>query len=154
MDFTPPNGSTIRGATSFAVHKQLVKVTALELEKTSYTGGDSVSLRIVVKNLSDQPVGDIQVEFEPYTYPWIAAEPDEPANWKFIVAQSLRFAPGEEERERERERERESSSKATTAQVEKNQPEALYYPGALVSPVPRRQSPVGWDQEIPRSATD
>ncbi len=119
VDIRTPSGAQTQNATSFAVHRQLVKVMSVDLDKTFYTDGDSINPRIVVKNLSDQLLTDIQVEFEPYTYPWIAPEPDDPPGWKTIVAPSLSLAPGEEKEF--------NVTKATVAKVEKNQPEALYY---------------------------
>ncbi len=119
VDIRTANGSQAQNATSFAVHRQLVKVMSVDLDKTFYTVGDSINPRIVVKNLSDQALTDIQVEFEPYTYPWIAPEPDDPPHWKTIVAPSLSLAPGQEQAF--------NVTKATVAKVEKNQPEALYY---------------------------
>ncbi len=96
VDVTPAAGATITDATSFAVHRQLAKVMSVELDKTFYTSGDSVNPTIVVRNLSDRALQDLQVEFEPYTYPWIAPAPDEPPMWKHIVARSLSLGPGEE----------------------------------------------------------
>ncbi len=119
VDFTETAGAQIQQATSFAVHRQLVKVISVDLDKTFYTAGDSINPRIVVKNLSSQQLKDIQIEFEPYTYPWIAPEPDERPLWKYIVARSLSLAPGEEKEFR--------VTQATVAQVEHDQPEALYY---------------------------
>ncbi len=82
-------------AASFAVHRQLAKVVAFELDKTFYTSGDPVSPRIVVQNISDQRLDHLQVEFEAYTYPWIAPAADEPPAWKTIADASLSLAPGE-----------------------------------------------------------
>lgn len=119
VDFVPAVGGQAQRTASFAVHRQLVKVISVDLDKTFYTAGDAINPRIVVKNLSSQTLKDIQVEFEPYTYPWIAPEPDEPPLWKYIVARSLSLAPGEEKEF--------GVTKATVAQVEHDQPEALYY---------------------------
>ena len=41
VDLTPPTGKSIQRAGSFAVHRQLAKVTAFDLDKTFYTAGDS-----------------------------------------------------------------------------------------------------------------
>ncbi len=96
VDVTTASGKTIPAATCFAVHRQLVKVLSVDLDKTFYTSGDSVNPTIKVRNVSDQPLENLQVEFEPYTYPWIAPDPDEPPMWKHIVAGSLSLAPGAE----------------------------------------------------------
>lgn len=98
VDLQTAGGNNIHSATSFAVHRQIVKVISLELNKTFYTSGDSVDPSIVIRNVSNQAISNLQVEFEPYTYPWIAPAPDEPKMWKHIVAQSLSLRPGEEKR--------------------------------------------------------
>lgn len=93
VDVATPDGRAIHSATSFAVHRQFAKVESVELDKTFYTAGDSVNPRIVVRNLSARPLDHLQVEFEPYTYPWIAPAPDEPPLWKHIVTKSLSLPP-------------------------------------------------------------
>ncbi len=118
LDLTPASGTTEKNATSFAVHRQLAKVASVELDKTFYTSGDSVNPVIRVRNLSDRPLDHLQVEFEPYTYPWIAPSPDEPKIWKHIVDSSLSLAPGAEREFR--------VQKAAVVQADK-QPEAIYY---------------------------
>lgn len=95
IDLTPDGGSPIRDAGSFAVHRQLVKVVSVDLDKTFYTAGDAVNPRIVVENLSNQRLENLRVEFEAYTYPWIAPEPGEAPQWKTIVADRLALDPGE-----------------------------------------------------------
>ena len=85
----------MRGVGSFAVHRQLAKVIAFELDKTFYTAGDAVSPRITVQNISDQALSHLQVEFEAYTYPWIAPAADEPPGWKTVADSNLSLRPGE-----------------------------------------------------------
>jgi hypothetical protein len=111
-------GKQIRNATSFAVHRQLAKVMSVELDKTFHTSGDSVNPRIVVRNLSDRSLNHLQVEFELYTYPWIAPAPDEPPMWKHIVASSLSLGPGAEKSF--------DVAKAAVVQAEK-EPVIIYY---------------------------
>ena len=96
VDVKLSNGSQVTSATSFAVHRQFAKIESVELDQTFYTTGDSVNPTIVVRNLSDRPLSHLQVEFEPYNYPWIAPAPDEPPIWKHIVANELQLRPGEE----------------------------------------------------------
>ncbi len=95
IDLTSSSGKTIPGIASFAVHRQLAKVIAFELDKTFYTSGDAVNPRITVQNISDQPLQHLQVEFEAYTYPWIAPAADEAPAWKTVADPSLSLAPGE-----------------------------------------------------------
>jgi LmbE family N-acetylglucosaminyl deacetylase len=118
------NGSVIREIGSFAVHRQLAKVIAFELDKTFYTAGDSVSPRITVQNISDQPLTHLQVEFEPYTYPWIAPAADEPPGWKKIADSNLSLRPGEIKEFR--------LSKATVVQVESDGAEDYHYFSAVI----------------------
>ena len=84
----------VRNAATFAVHRQFAKVISVDLDKTFYTSGDEVSPRIVVRNISNQPLTNLRVEFESYTYPWIAAPADEPPAWKTIVADGLALPAG------------------------------------------------------------
>jgi LmbE family N-acetylglucosaminyl deacetylase len=93
VDLTLPDGRSLQRATSFAVHRQLAKVVAFDLDKTFYTTGDPVNPRIVVRNISNQRLEHLQVEFEAYTYPWIAPAADEPPGWKTIAAKSLTLEP-------------------------------------------------------------
>jgi LmbE family N-acetylglucosaminyl deacetylase len=96
VDLTLPDGKSMRDAASFAVHRQLAKVVAFDLDKTFYTTGDAVNPRIVVRNISKQRLQNLQVEFEAYTYPWIAPAADEAPAWKTIAAKSLSLEPGAE----------------------------------------------------------
>ena len=96
IDLTLRDGKSIQRAASFAVHRQLAKVIAFDLDKAFYTAGDAVNPRIVVRNISNQRLEHLQVEFEAYTYPWIAPAADEGPSWKTIAAKSLSLEPGAE----------------------------------------------------------
>ncbi len=96
VDLTSSAGPVIRNATSFAVHRQLAEISTIELDKTFYTSGDPVNPRIVVRNLSNQPLQNLRVEFEAYNYPWIAQMPDEAPMWRTIIADSLSLPAGGE----------------------------------------------------------
>jgi len=95
IDVTSNDGVVKKDVASFAVHRQLAKVVAFDLDKTFYTSGDAVNPRIIVQNISNQPLKNLQVEFEAYTYPWIAPAADEKPGWKTIATDSLSLAPGE-----------------------------------------------------------
>ncbi len=118
VDVTTNSGKTSPGATSFAVHRQLAKVMSIDLGKTFYTSGDSVNPTITIRNVSDEPLDNLQVEFEPYTYPWIAPDPDEAPMWKHVLDSSLSLAPGAQKEFR--------VQKAAVVQAEK-EPVAIYY---------------------------
>ena len=95
IDLKTEAGVVIRSVAGFAVHRQLAKVISFDLDKTFYTSGDQVNPRIVVQNVSDHALNHLQVEFENYTYPWIAPAADEARGWKTVAASSLSLAPGE-----------------------------------------------------------
>ena len=118
VDLTTNTGKTIENATSFAIHRQLAKVQSVELDKTFYTSGDSVNPVITVRNVSDRTIDHLQVEFGPYTYPWIAPSPDDPPMWKHIVDESLSLAPGATKEFRVKQ--------AAVVQADK-EPVAIYY---------------------------
>lgn len=96
IDLTLRDGRSVREVASFAVHRQLAKVIAFDLDKTFYTAGDVVNPRILVRNISNKRLEHLQVEFEAYTYPWIAPAADESPSWKTIAAKSLSLEPGAE----------------------------------------------------------
>lgn len=118
VDFRSQDGSVFRNAGWFGVHRQLAKVLSIDLDKTFYTSGDSVNPTIVVRNVSAQPIKNLQIEFEPYTFPWIAPSPDEPPMWKRIVATGLALGPREEKKF--------YVDRAAVVQAEK-EPVAIYY---------------------------
>jgi len=86
-------GSVLRGATSFAVYRQLAKTVSIDFGRTFFTSGDSLDPRIVVKNLSGRRLENLRVEFGPYYYPWIAQAADEPKVWTSVIAESLTLEP-------------------------------------------------------------
>jgi LmbE family N-acetylglucosaminyl deacetylase len=118
VDLQRANGATVTNATSFAVHRKLAKVLSVELDKTFYTSGDAVNPTIVVRNTSQQGLEGLQVEFESYTYPWIAPAPDDPVAWKTIIAKDLSLGAGEQKTF--------YFEKAAVVQADKD-PVAIYY---------------------------
>ena len=56
---------------SFAVHRQLVRINRIELDKTFYTSGDPVSVEVNLSNLSGGPLRGLRVEFSDRYWPWI-----------------------------------------------------------------------------------
>ncbi len=96
IDIKDRNGKTIRDAGSFVVHRKQVEVGLLELDKTFYTSGDAVNPVVLVRNVSNERVEHVQVEFEAWNFPWIAQPIDEPPAWKSIIDGDLALGPGEE----------------------------------------------------------
>jgi len=59
-------------AAAFTVHRKLLKIDRIELDKTFYTSGDPVACRVAVTNLSDRRLDGLRVEFSERYWPWIA----------------------------------------------------------------------------------
>jgi LmbE family N-acetylglucosaminyl deacetylase len=57
---------------SFAVHRKLVSIDRIELDKTFYTSGDPVGATVDLVNLSSTPLRGLRVEFSDRYWPWIA----------------------------------------------------------------------------------
>jgi LmbE family N-acetylglucosaminyl deacetylase len=57
---------------SFAVHRKLVSIDRIELDKTFYTSGDPVAATVEIVNLTRKPLRGLRVEFSDRYWPWIA----------------------------------------------------------------------------------
>jgi LmbE family N-acetylglucosaminyl deacetylase len=64
--------SSRENAASFAVHRKLVRIKRIELDKAFYTSGDPVQCRATIENLTDEPLSGLLVEFSERHWPWIA----------------------------------------------------------------------------------
>ncbi len=80
-------------AASFAVHRKLVRIRRIELDKTFYTSGDPVGCRVTLESLSDQPLTDLLVRFSDRHWPWIGPPPDSAAISSIPLATGLTLAP-------------------------------------------------------------
>lgn len=87
----------IRGAGSFAVHRKLVKIERISLGKTFYVTGDPVECDIAVKNLTDQPLKGLRVEFSNRYWPWIAGPAQQAAASIVTLNDELTLAGGTEQ---------------------------------------------------------
>jgi LmbE family N-acetylglucosaminyl deacetylase len=81
-------------ATSFAVHRKLVRIERIDLGKTFYASGDPVSCRVVLRNLSGKPLTGLRVEFSERYWPWIARASDDSKVDVFPIVSSLALKPG------------------------------------------------------------
>jgi LmbE family N-acetylglucosaminyl deacetylase len=61
----------------FAVHRKLVRITRVTLDKTFYAPGETIQCGAHVENLTDQMMNDLRVEFSNANYPWISMFSDE-----------------------------------------------------------------------------
>ena len=82
---------------SFAVHRKLVRIERIELDKTLYAPGDPVNLKVVLRNLTSEPLDGLRVEFSNRYWPWIAAPAEKAAASIVPLAEALNLpASGEQ----------------------------------------------------------
>ncbi|HEX5411642.1 MAG TPA: PIG-L family deacetylase [Terriglobia bacterium] len=87
----------IREAGSFAVHRKLVKIERITLGQAFYVTGDPVECEIAVKNLTDQPLTGLRVEFSNRYWPWIAGPAQQAAASIVTLNNALTLAGGAEQ---------------------------------------------------------
>ncbi len=83
-------------AGSFAVHRLLVRVASIQLNRAFYTSGDAVACRVTLKNLTRHPLSGLRVEFSNRYWPWIAGPAAQAAASIVPLQTNLNLAPGEE----------------------------------------------------------
>ena len=86
----------VRQAGSFAVHRKLVEIEQIKLEKAFYVTGDPVACDITLKNLTDHSLQGLRVEFSNRYWPWIAGPAQQAAASIVTVAGDLSLAAGAE----------------------------------------------------------
>jgi LmbE family N-acetylglucosaminyl deacetylase len=62
----------VPAAGTFEVYRKVVRIEGIELNSTFLTSGDPVSCRVKLRNLTDQPLDGLRVEFSDRYWPWIA----------------------------------------------------------------------------------
>jgi LmbE family N-acetylglucosaminyl deacetylase len=91
------SGETIikaQQAGSFAVYRKLVKIERIKLDKTFYVTGDHVATDITIKNLTQQPLNGLRVEFSNRYWPWIAGPAQQAAASIVTLKKDLTLAAG------------------------------------------------------------
>ncbi|HEY6293320.1 MAG TPA: PIG-L family deacetylase [Terriglobia bacterium] len=76
----PASGSVLHGeidVASFSVHRKLVRIDRIRLDKTFYTSGDAVQASVDLVNLTGKPLRGLRVEFSDRYWPWIAGPADQ-----------------------------------------------------------------------------
>jgi LmbE family N-acetylglucosaminyl deacetylase len=81
-----------RRVASFAVHRKLVKIERIQLDRTFYTPGDAVTCEVDLKNLSGHPISNLRVEFSDRYWPW-TAQTSERAGVDVVVIGERLFLP-------------------------------------------------------------
>ena len=81
-------------AASFAVHRKLLQIERVELDKVFYAPGDPVKCRITLKNLTEQTLSGLRVEFSRRYWPWIAGPAEQVAKSIQTLDSDLTIAPG------------------------------------------------------------
>ncbi len=117
---------TLPRVASFTVHRKLVRIERIELDRTFYAAGDPVACRATLKNLADRPLRDLRVEFSERYWPWIAQSSERAGVDVVALAEALSLPPGAE-------RELRSARAAVTKTVKQ--------------PTVQQYAVVVWDQE-------
>jgi len=86
---------TLPHAASFTVHRKLARIEKIQLGRTFYTSGDPVNCDVVVKNMTNQPLKGLRVEFSDRYWPWIAAPAERAAKSVVPLATALDLPGGE-----------------------------------------------------------
>lgn len=96
IELAVPNQTGLRlpQATSFAVHRKLVRIERIELDKTFYSPGDPVSCRAVLRNQTGHELTGLRVEFSERYWPWIAQQVSGAGSDVFPIVKSLTLRPG------------------------------------------------------------
>ncbi len=98
IDLTARNAQTRkivfvrRNAGSFAVHRKLVRITRIELDKAFYTSGDPVQCRATIENLTDEPLSGLLVECSERHWPWIPPPAGAPPPATVVMAEGISLA--------------------------------------------------------------
>jgi len=96
----PNSGATVlsqTNAASFAVHRRLVEIERITLDKNFYTPGDRVHCQVVLKNVTDRSLSGLRVEFSDRYWPWIGAPTAEAARSIVTLADGLTLSAGAEQ---------------------------------------------------------
>ncbi len=80
-------------AASFVVHRKLVQIDRIELDKTFYTSGDPVGCALALKNLTGRPLSGLRVELSERYWPWIAQSPERAGVDVFTIVKALSLRP-------------------------------------------------------------
>lgn len=81
---------------SFVVHRKLVEIKRISLDRTFYTSGDAVTAAVSLKNASARPFSGLRVEFSKRYWPW-TAQTSERAGVDYVtLAESLALPAGAE----------------------------------------------------------
>lgn len=84
-------------AGSFAVYRKLARIEGIRLNKTFYVTGDHVASDITIKNLTNQPLNGLRVEFSNRYWPWIAGPAQQAAASVVTLKKDLTLAAGAEQ---------------------------------------------------------
>jgi LmbE family N-acetylglucosaminyl deacetylase len=80
-------------AASFAVHRKLLQIDRVELDKSNYTTGDPVGCQVTLVNRSARPLAGLRIEFSDRYWPWIAQSSEHAGVEVKTLRQNLSLAP-------------------------------------------------------------
>jgi LmbE family N-acetylglucosaminyl deacetylase len=89
-----PAGGSAPLTASFVVHRKLVRVEDIRLDKTFYVPGDFVGCRVRVRNISGRSLRGLRVEFSDRYWPWIAGPAQKAQVSVVVLADKLDLPAG------------------------------------------------------------
>jgi LmbE family N-acetylglucosaminyl deacetylase len=81
-------------AASFVVHRKLVQIKQIDLDKSSYTSGDQVDAAATLRNLTNHSLDGLRVEFSDRYWPWIAQSSERAGVEAVALSESLSLPAG------------------------------------------------------------
>lgn len=88
--------SPLRVPVAFTVYRKLVTIEEIHLDKTFYTSGDPVAVTAKIRNLTQQPLTGLRVEFSDRYWPWIAGPAAQAQASVVPLATAVDLKPGAE----------------------------------------------------------
>ena len=80
-------------AAAFAVHRKLLQIDRVELDKSDYTSGDPVGCNVTLINRSARPLAGLRLEFSDRYWPWIAQSSEREGVEVKTLRQNLSLTP-------------------------------------------------------------
>lgn len=89
---TPVPGDVPR-ICSFVVHRQLIKISTLEVGQQYYTSGDAIGCSVQLADLGDRPFAGLRVEFSERYWPWIVQQTQRVGSGTVTLTNDLDLKP-------------------------------------------------------------
>lgn len=89
-----PIFETDEHAASFAVHRKIIQIERIDLDRTFFTSGDPVAATVQLKNTGDHAFAGLRVEFSKRHWPWTAQSAQRQGVDYETLASALALPPG------------------------------------------------------------